>query len=47
MIVVCIQVFCNARHVSDRLHIIKHLLDALHDLRIRYIQLVAYKIIFT
>jgi len=34
----CRQVFYNARHVADKFHIIKHLLDACQDVRVRYRQ---------
>ena len=34
----CRQVFCNSRHVADKFHIVKHLLDACQDVRVRYRQ---------
>ena len=34
----CRQVFYNALHVADKFHIIKHLLDACQDVRVRYRQ---------
>lgn len=34
----CRQVFCNSRHVADKFHIIKHLMDACQDVRVRYRQ---------
>jgi transposase len=34
----CRQVFCNAMHVADKFHIIKELLDACQDVRVRYRQ---------
>ena len=34
----CRQVFCNALHVADKFHIIKSLLEACQDVRIRYRQ---------
>ncbi|MFA7672117.1 MAG: transposase [Sphaerochaetaceae bacterium] len=34
----CRQVFCNARHVADKFHIIRHLLNACQDVRVRYRQ---------
>ena len=34
----CRQVFYNARHVADKFHIIKHLMDACQDVRVRYRQ---------
>lgn len=32
------QVFCNSRHIADKFHIIKHLMDACQDVRVRYRQ---------
>ena len=34
----CRQVFCGARHIADKFHIVKHLMDACQDVRIRYRQ---------
>jgi transposase len=34
----CRQVFCNSRHVADKFHITKELLDACQDVRVRYRQ---------
>jgi transposase len=34
----CRQVFYNSRHVADKFHIIKHLMDACQDVRVRYRQ---------
>lgn len=34
----CRQFFCNALHVADKFHIIKSLLDACQDVRVRYRQ---------
>lgn len=34
----CRQVFCNRRHVADKFHIIKHLMDSCQDVRVRYRQ---------
>ena len=34
----CRQVFCNSLHVADKFHIIKDLLDACQDVRVRYRQ---------
>jgi transposase len=34
----CRQIFYNSRHVADKFHIIKHLLDACQDVRVRYRQ---------
>jgi len=34
----CRQVFCNSRHIADKFHIIKHLMDACQDVRVRYRQ---------
>jgi transposase len=31
----CRQAFCNSLHVADKFHIIKHLLDACQDVRVR------------
>ena len=35
----CRQIFYNSLHVADKFHIIKHLLDACQDVRVRYRQL--------
>ena len=34
----CRQVFCNSLHVADKFHIIRELLDACQDVRVRYRQ---------
>jgi len=34
----CRQAFCNSLHVADKFHIIKSLLDACQDIRVRYRQ---------
>jgi len=34
----CRQAFCNSRHVADKFHIVKHLIDACQDVRVRYRQ---------
>jgi hypothetical protein len=34
----CRQVFCNSRHIADKFHIIKELLDSCQDVRVRYRQ---------